>query len=164
MRPTLTSHARADWRGLAARAQYRESLAAAVAELNGGGWTAGCARLGADDLVLLGDVARLAGDLSRADEAYQSARRRFPSADRPTFALGLIAFEGRHDYGAAAGWFEAYLRRYPRGALAREAAGRLLESRLKAGDDAAARAAATTYLRDFPGGPHAELARRTVAP
>jgi transmembrane sensor len=153
-----------NWRALAARAQYREALAAAVEALGSNGWSAACARLDAEDLVLLGDVARLAGDLPRADEAYQAARRRFPRADRPTFALGLIAFEGRRDYRAAAGWFEAYLQRFPHGALAREAAGRLLESRLKSGDAAPARAAAAAYLRDFPNGPHAALARRTVTP
>jgi hypothetical protein len=150
----------ADWRVEAARAQYREALAAAVLE----GWRAECARLGPDDLVLLGDVARLAGDLDRAEEAYRSARRRFPDADRPTFALGLIAFEGRHNYKMAGDLFASYLRSFPRGPLAREAAGRLIESRIKAGDDADARQAAATYLHDFPGGPHAALARRTVGP
>jgi FecR protein len=150
----------ADWRVEAARAQYREALAAAVLE----GWRAECARLGPDDLVLLGDVARLAGDLDRAEEAYRSARRRFPEADRPTFALGLIAFEGRHNYRMAGDLFASYLRSFPRGPLAREAAGRLIESRLKAGDDADARQAAAAYLHDFPGGPHAALARRTVGP
>jgi transmembrane sensor len=149
-----------DWRIQAARAEYREALAAAVLE----GWRAECGRLGADDLVLLGDVARLAGDLNRAEEAYRSARRRFPEADRPTFALGLIAFEGRHDYRAAGDWFAGYLRSFPRGPLAREAAGRLIESRLRAGDDGQAREAATSYLRAFPDGPHAALARRTVTP
>jgi hypothetical protein len=164
--PGQSARAHGDWRALATRAQYREALGAAVDELRlqGESWAAGCAQLGASDVVLLGDVARLAGDLGRADEAYQTARRRFPSADRPTFALGLIAFEGRHDYVAAAGWFETYLRLHPRGPLARESAGRLLEARLKAGDDGAARAAARAYLRDFPGGPHAKLARRTVGP
>jgi FecR protein len=150
----------ADWRLEAARAHYREALAAAVLE----GWRAECARLGPDDLVQLGDVARLAGDLDRAEEAYRSARRRFPEADRPTFALGLIAFEGRHNYKMAGDLFASYLRSFPRGPLAREAAGRLIESRLKAGDDADARQAAATYLHDFPGGPHAALARRTVGP
>ncbi|HSY41601.1 MAG TPA: FecR domain-containing protein [Polyangia bacterium] len=160
----LASHAvpalPADWRIQAGRAQYHEALAAAVLE----GWRAECGRLGADDLVLLGDVARLAGDLNRAEEAYRSARRRFPQADRPTFALGLIAFEGRHDYRAAGDWFASYLRSFPRGPLAREAAGRLIESRIKAGDDGQARDAATSYLRAFPDGPHAALARRTVTP
>jgi hypothetical protein len=150
----------ADWRVEAARAQYREALAAAVLE----GWRAECARLGPDDLVLLGDVARLAGDLDRAEEAYRSARRRFPEADRPTFALGLIAFEGRHNYKMAGDLFASYLRSFPHGSLAREAAGRLIESRLKSGDDLEARQAAAAYLHDFPGGPHAALARRTVGP
>jgi len=149
-----------DWRIQAGRAEYREALAAAVLE----GWRAECGRLGADDLVLLGDVARLAGDLNRAEEAYRSARRRFPEADRPTFALGLIAFEGRHDYRAAGDWFASYLKSFPRGPLAREAAGRLIESRLKAGDDGQAQEAASNYLRAFPDGPHAALARRTVTP
>jgi hypothetical protein len=150
----------ADWRLEAARAHYREALAAAVLE----GWRAECARLGPDDLVQLGDVARLAGDLDRAEEAYRSARHRFPDADRPTFALGLIAFEGRHNYRMAGDLFASYLRSFPRGPLAREAAGRLIESRLKAGDDSEARDAAAAYLHDFPGGPHAALARRTVGP
>jgi hypothetical protein len=149
-----------DWRVEASRAQYREALAAAVLE----GWRAECARLGPEDLVLLGDVARLAGDLDRAEEAYRSARRRFPDADRPTFALGLIAFEGRHNYKMAGDLFASYLRSFPRGPLAREAAGRLIESRIKAGDDADARQAAASYLHDFPGGPHAALAKRTVGP
>ncbi|HEX3901396.1 MAG TPA: FecR domain-containing protein [Polyangia bacterium] len=160
----MAAHAAApgvsDWRIAAGRAEYRDALAAAVLE----GWRAECARLGADDLVLLGDVARLAGDLDRAEEAYRSARRRFPQADRPTFALGLIAFEGRHNYRLAGDLFASYLRSFPRGPLAREAAGRLIESRLKAGDGAEARQAATSYLHDFPGGPHAALARRTVGP
>jgi hypothetical protein len=162
--PGQSARAHGDWRTLAARAQYHEALASAVDELRAEGWAAGCARLGASDVILLGDVARLAGDLGRAEEAYQAARRRFPSADRPTFALGLIAFEGRRDYVAAAGWFEAYLRLHPRGPLARESAGRLLEARLKVGDEGAARASAAGYLRDFPGGPHTKLARRTVGP
>jgi TolA-binding protein len=150
----------ADWRVQAARAEYRQALAAAVLE----GWRAECARLGADDLVLLGDVARLAGDLDRAEEAYRSARRRFPDADRPIYALGLIAFEGRHNYKLAGDLFGGYLLSFPHGPLAREAAGRLIESRLKVGDEIEARRAASAYLHDFPGGPHAALARRTVGP
>ncbi len=147
-----------DWRVAAAHANYPEALAAAVQA----GWRGECARLDADDVILLGDVARLAGDLPRAEEAYRAAHRRFPGANRPVFAMGLIAFEGRHDYRAAADWFASYLRSFPRGPLAREAAGRLIESRLRAGDDAEARAAAAAYLRDFPGGPHSALAKRTV--
>jgi hypothetical protein len=47
-------------------------------------------------------------------------------------------------------------------ALAREAAGLLLESRIKAGDNAGARAAAESYLSKFPNGPHAKMAHDTA--
>jgi ferric-dicitrate binding protein FerR (iron transport regulator) len=160
-RPVVVAVSAADWRSEAAHARYRDALGAAVQE----GWRAECARLGADDVILLGDIARFAGDLPRAEEAYRIARRRFPeAADRPTYALGLLAFEGRHEYRAAAGLFASYLRSFPHGPLAREAAGRLLESRLKTGDAAASRQAALDYLRAVPAGPHVGLARNTVGP
>jgi hypothetical protein len=156
--PTLLAQADSNWRVQAARAQYRAALDAAVRE----GWRGDCDRLGSEDVILLGDVARLAGDATHAEEAYQTARRRFPSADRPVYGLGLIAFEVRRDYAASSRWFEAYLRSFPRGPLAREAGGRLLESRLKAGEYGAARDAASSYLRAYPDGPHAALARQTL--
>jgi hypothetical protein len=112
----------------------------------------------------LGDIARLAGDLPRAEEAYKTASRRFPTADRPIFALGLMAFDGRHDYATAARLFDAYVRQFPRGSFVREATGRLLEARLKTGEMSLARETAASYLRSYPDGPHAALARRTVAP
>jgi hypothetical protein len=47
--------------------------------------------------------------------------------------------------------------------LAKEAAGRLIEARLKAGDKAQAREAAAAYLRAYPDGPSAGIARSTLA-
>ena len=113
---------------------------------------------------MLGDIGRLAGDRGRAEEAYRTASRRFPTANRPIYYLGLIAFDGHHDYAAAARLFGEYLRRFPRGALAREATGRLLEAQLKTGEMGLARETASSYLRSYPDGPHAALARRTVGP
>jgi transmembrane sensor len=156
--PTKLAQLDDDWRALDARQQYKEALAAAVSA----GWDNYCARLGADDLLRLGDVARFAKDFSHAESAYQAARRRFPSADRPVYVLGRLAFDGRRDYAAAAGWFDVYLKRFPKGAMAMEAAGLLLDSRLKAGDNAGARDAAGSYLERFPHGPHAGKARATV--
>jgi hypothetical protein len=69
----------------------------------------------------------------------------------------------RRAHGEAARWFEVYLRERPRGDLAREAAGRLIEARLGARDRPAARAAARAYLARYPDGPHAALARATLA-
>lgn len=149
-----------DWRALAKRARYDESLAAAVA----GNFGAACAELSAADVMLLGDVARLAGDVPRAEQAYGRALTRFPKLDRPTFALGVLAFEGRHDYRGAATWFSRYLREHPSGPLATEASGRLIEALQQAGELARARAAAATYLRQHPDGAHAALARSLVGP
>jgi TolA-binding protein len=156
--PQTVARTESGWRLQATQGQFRDALASAIRE----GWSDDCDRLGTEDVLRLGDIARLAGDPSRAEEAYRAASRRFPTADRPIFSLGKVAFDSRHDYAAAAHWFEEYLRRFPRGALVQEATGRLLEARIKTGDIGAAHDVATSYLRSFPNGPHAELARRTV--
>ena len=148
------------WRALARRAQYHQALTLALAE----GFDRDCDQLRGDDLVLLGDVARLGGDIRHADQAYRAALRRFPDLDRPAFALGVMAFESRHDYRDAASWLSRYLHDHPNGPLAAEAAGRLLEAWDLAGDTARAREAARSYLRDHPTGPHKALARRLAGP
>ena len=148
------------WQVLGASGHYQEALG--VAEKSG--FTRACRRLGADDVVQLGDVARLAQNVPRAEEAYHAARRRFPSADRPAFGLGLIAFDQRRDFRAAARWFDTYVREFPRGPLAREAAGRAMESWHRAGDKELARRAARDYLKQAPSGPYAPLARQIAAP
>jgi transmembrane sensor len=149
------------WQILARRGRYQEALDSVE---QGGGFTATSRRLGPEELVQLGDVARLAGSIARAEQAYKLARRRFPRMDRPVFGLGLVAFEQRHDYRAAASWFETYGRRFPSGPLRDEAAGRAMESWQRAGDGARAAAAATDYLRRAPTGPYAPLARRIAGP
>jgi TolA-binding protein len=148
------------WRALARRAQYHQALTLALAE----GFDRDCDQLRGDDLVLLGDVARLGGDVRRADQAYRAALRRFPDLDRPAFALGVMAFESRHDYRDAASWLSRYLHDHPTGPLATEAAGRLLEAWDLAGETARARESARAYLRDHPNGPHKALARRLAGP
>lgn len=147
-----------NWRALAKRARYDEALAAAVASDFG----AACGGSSATDVMLLGDVARLAGDVGRAEQAYSRALVRFPKLDRPAFALGVMSFEARRDYRAATTWFARYLREHPAGPLATEASGRLLESLQRGGETARARAVATTYLQQHPDGAHAALARSLV--
>jgi outer membrane protein assembly factor BamD (BamD/ComL family) len=158
--PGTMSGTTTSWRALARHAQYRDALALAIAE----GFDNDCNQLRSDDLVLLGDVARLGGDLKRADQAYRAALRRFPDLDRPAFAMGVMAFEARHDYRDAASWLSRYLRDHPTGPLATEAAGRLLEAWDLAGETSRAREAARNYLRDHPTGPHRALARRLAGP
>jgi TolA-binding protein len=162
-RPVATTSklalADAEWRSLETRGRFKEALAAAVRD----GFDDGCLRLPADDVAKLGETARLAGDFKRAEYAYQAANRRFPSTTPPQalFGLGKIAFDQHRDYASAGRWFGLYMQRFPHGPLAREAAGLLLVSRIKAGDNAGARAAADSYLMSFPDGPHAKLARDT---
>jgi hypothetical protein len=153
----------ADWRELATHARYHEALQAAVA---GGDFEGKLQRLSGDDLLLLGDVARLDGDVTRANGAYGAALNRFPGSaatDRATFSLGVIAFEMRHDYAGAARWFDRTLHEHPKGPLATEAAGRLMEALARSGDSARAHAVARAYLREHPKGPHAALAQRIDA-
>ena len=157
--PTRLALADAEWRALEAKGQLKEAFAAALRE---GDWNESCRHLGADDLVTLGNMARVAGKPEHAEIAYKAAWRRSQSADRAIYGLGKIAFDQHKDYGRAGTYFEGYVKRFPGGPLAREAAGLLLESRLKAGDNAKARDAAAVYLRMFPSGPHAKLARDTV--
>jgi hypothetical protein len=155
--PTLVARADSEWRALEGRGRFKDALDAAVRE----GFETNCARLGADDVTRLGEIARLAGDFKRAEYAYQAARRRFASPPAAAlFGLGKIALDQHHDPVAAAKWFHGYVERG--GPLAREAAGLLLVSRIKAGDNAGARDAAASYLSSFPDGPHAKLARDTV--
>jgi TolA-binding protein len=157
--PKMIAVASTEWYGLDTRGRYKEALEAAKRE---GLFDDDCAGLRAEDIYRLGDTARLAGDLMRAEYAYQAVRRRFPASMQgktALYALGKIAFDQRKDYGAAGDWFQAYVQRFPDGPLAKEAAGLVLESRLKAGDNAKARAAADRYIELFPDGPLAPKAR-----
>jgi transmembrane sensor len=157
---TRLAMADAEWRGLEARGRLKEALAAALRE---GDWTTSCRQLGADDLVKMGDIARVAGRPDLADFAYKTARHRFPSADRAIYGLGKLAFDQKKDYVAAGNAFETYVKRFPDGPLVHEAVGLWLESREKASDNAGTRAAAAAYLRLFSDGPKATQARGIVS-
>ncbi len=76
----------------------------------------------------------------------------------------MAAFRlGQSAKGAqAAEWFSTYLKEQPGGALAREALGRLIEAHQAAGDPISGRAAAERYLKSYPDGPHATLARQAL--
>jgi len=147
------------WRELARQGSFKEALRTAFREDTFGH----TARLGARDLILLGDVARIAGQPARAERVYREAALRFPSADAAIFSLGLLAFDAQHQYANAARWFATYVARYPTGDLAREAAGRLIEAEARGGRPARAEAAARSYLARYPTGPHARLAADTLA-
>ncbi|MEZ4232774.1 MAG: FecR domain-containing protein [Polyangiaceae bacterium] len=146
-----------DWQALARAGRFKAALAAAEAH----GFSSLCTSLPADQVLELGNVARLAGNPARASEAYTSARQRFggsSAAATAAFQLGRLAFDGSRDYAGAQRWFAAYLSERPGGGLAQEALGRLMESEHHLGDASSASLHAAEYLKRFPHGPHAALA------
>jgi transmembrane sensor len=147
-------------RSLAHANRYRDALA----EAEQLGFDALCEDASATDVLLLGDVARLAGNVARAKRAYLALRHRFVGgpAAHGAFMLGRIAHDQASAYAEAAEYFATYLREAPAGALAREAASRLVEARLHAGDREAAKAAAVRYLDLYPSGPYAERAKEVL--
>lgn len=105
-------------------------------------------------------AARLAGHPDEERAALLACRRRAPGQAAAAQAAYLL---GRASSAAeAARWFETYLREQPQGLLAREAAGRLIESYRASGNTNAAQTAASRYLARYPHGPHAPLARQAL--
>ncbi len=118
--------------------------------------------MGRDDLLLLRDVARLSGDSGRALRAYERVRSRAPGTDaaaNAAFAMGRVYFDQREAYADAASWFATYRSERGDGPLARDATGRQMEALSRAGDAPGAARVADEYLRWYPKGPHAPLAR-----
>ena len=105
-------------------------------------------------------AARLAGHPDEERAALLACRRRAPGQAAAAQAAYLL---GRASAAAeAARWFETYLREQPQGLLAREAAGRLIESYRASGNKGAAQTAASRYLARYPHGPHASLAHQAL--
>ncbi|MEM7155261.1 MAG: tetratricopeptide repeat protein [Myxococcota bacterium] len=111
-----------DWRALARDGNHAAALEAAEAS----GFSKLCNGLSASALLELADVARYAGRKSRAREALQSLRRRFPG----TNAAATAAFDlGRLGAGCTgtSRWFQTYLQERPHGSMAKAARQRLRE-------------------------------------
>lgn len=149
------------WLALADRGAYRQALEAAKRI----GWSSLCRRLDARRLLMLADVARYSSAPVPAHQAFQALVKRFPDdrlAADAVFSLGRLAFE-RGRPAEAARWFHRYVADWPRGPLAEQAAGRLLESTIRLQDPDATRSAARAYLARAPHGAQAALARGVLA-
>ncbi|MCU0674265.1 MAG: FecR family protein [Myxococcota bacterium] len=150
------------WRSLADEGRFADALARAEAE----GFERILERASADDLLALSTAARLGGSTARAIDGCDALRRRFPGTRQSTvaaFQRGRLAFDREHDPRSAARWMAIYLTEEPDGELARDARGRRLEALRTAGLDDEARDAAREYLAHHPEGPHAAMARQTLA-
>jgi transmembrane sensor len=150
-----------EWKRWALASHPRQAYAAAARA----GIDDLCRTLPAPDLLLLADAARFAGEPGPARKVFQSLRARFPADTRAgdaVFGLGILALDADDQPRVAVRRFEEYLARWPSGALAREAGGRLIEAMDRAGRHGQARQAATQYLAQHPDGPHAAYARRLL--
>lgn len=144
------------WRALEAGGKYAEAVKTAERRGLSGIYQTGVA----DDLLALARAARFAGRMDVAREALTACRGRFSGSQQAAMSAFLL---GRSASGAqAAQWFSTYLKEQPGGALAREALGRLIEAHQAAGDRVSSRAAAERYLKSYPDGPHATLAREAL--
>ncbi len=151
-----------NWRELARDGKYRDAIAAA----SEAGFGEELAHANAEDLALLGDAARFSGKPGKAVAAYEQLRARYPGTDRAAtaaYSLARTYFDQRGAFSRAARWFQTYLTERPSGPLAREAQGRLMESLNSAGDRSRAQHTAASYLKRYPNGPHAALARSLTA-
>ncbi len=112
------------------------------------------------ELTALGDAARYTGDGATARKALEQLRARFsgqPAAKTAAFLLGRMS-EGSP--AAAIRYYDLYLSESPGGAYAAEAEGRKLV--LSQGSPAGV-ALARAYLRKYPKGPYAPLARQLTS-
>jgi hypothetical protein len=118
------------------------------------------------DLVALADAARLSGRVELGKRALTSERSRFgrtTAAKDAAFYLGRIADDHEHAWGTAITWYETYLAEAPHGHFAAEAFGRKMVAISRQFGRATAREAAVEYLRRFPAGPHASVARELTS-
>jgi hypothetical protein len=147
------------WKALAAAGKYRDAIEAAERP----GFRHEIDRATGSDLLLLADAARFAGRPARAREALLAFRSRPGPRAATAFLLGKIADDQAGASADAVTWFETYLHEEPRGALAEQALGRILELERRR-DPTAARAIAARYLATYPNGAYASLARSLVSP
>jgi len=153
----------AGWRDLARSHDYQRAYGAL-----GGGGTASWTRTATpEELLWLADVARLSGHPADAVVPLRrliEAHPRDASVPVALFTLGRIQLDSLGDSrGAADSFSRALAAGVPR-TLAEDAAARLVEAHARAGDDAAARAAAARYLDAYPDGRAAADVRRWAAP
>jgi len=154
------------WRALAEQQRYGEAWERAGAT-DGVRAAAASQRASADELLALADLARLSGHPAEAApllERVVEAHPRDARAAIAAFTLGRIAFDDLHQPARAATAFARALDAggLPRG-LEEDAFARLVEALLRAGDRAAAEAAAQRYRAQFPEGRHRARVERWLA-
>jgi hypothetical protein len=151
------------WVELSKKGQFSQI----INEAENMGFTSVYKMRGQDDLMALGDAARLTGNWQRAFDTYSAIRARFKSssaASTSAYLMGKIAFDNKKDYLNASRWLKVYLSESKgSSSLKREALGRLLESELRSNQKDSAIITAEKYMTAYPDGPLSKLAAQTVS-
>jgi ferric-dicitrate binding protein FerR (iron transport regulator) len=134
------------------RSGQRQAAFAAVDRLG----AAALERASTRELWELAHAARLGGRPKLAFQALLSLRKQRGVRGQTAFLLGKVAADQLKEAPEAIAWFQTYLTEDPRGPLAEQALGRVIE--LQAGTRAGKRAA-EEYLTRYPHGAYASFAR-----
>ncbi len=148
------------WAALAARGQF----ARVVQEADARGVDAVLQGADLGELWAFADAARVTGRGADARRALLAVRSRYAGSARAAsaaFLLGRMSDDGGSP-GSAIPWYDRYLAEAPGGSFAPEAHGRRMVAWKRSGNQEAARRAADAYLKQFPNGPYAAVARDMV--
>ncbi|HEX3905894.1 MAG TPA: FecR family protein [Polyangia bacterium] len=139
------------WRELARAGHHREAFAALGAQ----GVLRETKRLGMADLLVLADVARLSGHAAEAVAPLERILRDFPGDPQSplaALALGRLELDTLDRPGKAASALNRALSLGVPRSLREDVRARLVEAYARAGNRAAARAAAAAYHHEYPDG------------
>jgi hypothetical protein len=117
------------------------------------------------DLVALADAARYSRRTDLAKRALLAQRSRFagsPASRTAAFLLGRLAEDGEGNAAAAIGWYDRYLAEARSGPFASEALGRKMLAVARVSGADVAKPIAEEYLRRFPQGSYATVARQKL--
>ncbi len=159
--PARNRHLDNSWQARVARGEY----AGVIREAESRGLERVYAGASADDLTALANAARFTGKSAIGRGVLGALRRRFagsPAAASAAFLMGRMV-EGASPLEARS-WYERYQQEAPSGSLIAEAMGRrMLITRDLGSRDEAVRLA-REYMRRFPAGSYAGVARKIVMP
>jgi len=161
-RSTATGPSPRSWSKLVASGEFNTVLALASQR----GITRCVGSCSASDLSALADAARYSGQSDLAEQGLRALRARFasePEGRAAAFLLGRL----REAQGAASDartWYETYETETPDGAYAAEALAGKLRMTIELEGRTAAVSIAREYLRRYPSGVHADMARGVLGP
>lgn len=161
-RSAAEANAPARWSALAAKGRYADIVHAAERR----GLDSVLAAGDRSALTSLADAARFTGRRDLARRTLLAVRERFAGSQAAADAAFVL---GRMDDEAGAvssgfAWYDRYLAEAPNGHFAAEALGRKMLALRTLGDSAASTHVAQEYLRRFPNGPYASVARQITTP